>query len=83
MDLPEGLPNPNVFSLPDLIPSCNAYNSKDIEALFEFIDGFLTDDSPLLLFLPEFITIMDDVRAYVASNGFVLAKNWWAHTNKI
>ncbi len=52
--MPEGLPVPNVSSPPDLIPTWNAHNSKDIEALFEFADGFLTDDAPLLLFLPEF-----------------------------
>jgi hypothetical protein len=77
-DLPEGLPVPNVSSPPDLIPSWNAHNSKDIEALFEFADGFLTDDAPLLLFLPEFKTIRDDVRSYAASYGFALAKDWWA-----
>jgi hypothetical protein len=75
--LPEGLPVPNVSSPPDIIPSWNAHNSKDIEALFEFADGFLTDDAPLLLFLPEFKTIRDDVKAYAASYGFALAKDWW------
>ena len=76
--MPEGLPVPNVSSPPDLIPSWNAHNSKDIEALFEFADGFLTDDAPLLLFLPEFKIIRDDIRAYAASYGFALAKDWWA-----
>jgi hypothetical protein len=66
-----------VSSPPYIIPSWNAYNSKDIEALFEFADGFLTDDAPLLLFLPEFKTIRDDVRAYAASYGFALTKDWW------
>ena len=61
----------------DLIPSWNAHNSKDIEALFEFVDGFLTDDAPLLLFLPGFKTIRDNVRAYAALYGFTLAKDWW------
>jgi hypothetical protein len=77
VDLPDGLPVPNASSPPDIIPSWNAYNSKDIEALFEFADGFLTDDAPLLLFLPEFKTIRDDVRAYAASYGFALTKDWW------
>jgi hypothetical protein len=32
----------------------------------------------LLLFLLEFKTVRDDVRAYAASYGFALAKDWWA-----
>ena len=45
--------------------------------MFEFADGFFTDDAPLLLFLPEFKAIRDDVRAYAPSYGFALAKDWW------
>ena len=45
--------------------------------MFEFIDDFLTDDTPLLLFFPEFKTIRDDVKVYAASYGFALAKDWW------
>ena len=37
---------------------------------------FLTYDTPLCLFLPEFKTISDDVRAYAASYGFALANDW-------
>ena len=77
-DLLEGLHFSNVSSLPNLIPSWNAYNSKDIKTLFEFANGFLTDDAPLLLFLPEFKTVRDDVRAYATSYGFALTKDWWA-----
>ena len=40
-DLPEDLHVPNVSSHPDLIPSWNAHNSKDIEALFGFVHSFL------------------------------------------
>ena len=63
---------------PNLILSYNAHNSKDIEVLFEFADGFLKYDAPLLLFIAEFNTVRDDVRACVASCGFALAKDWWA-----
>ena len=76
MDLPEGLPVLYMFSPPDLIPSWNGHNLKDIETLFEFVDGFLTDDASLLLFFPEFKVIRDDIRAYAASYGFALAKDW-------
>ena len=78
MHLREDLHVPNVYSRPDILPSWNAHNSKNIEALFKFAHDFLTNDAPLLLLIPEFKTVMDDVRAYVASNGFALAKNWWA-----
>ena len=61
----------------NLIPFWNAHNSKDIEVLFEFADGIFTNDALLLLFLPEFKTVRDDVRAYAASYGFALSKDWW------
>ena len=77
-DLPEGLPVPNVSSPPNAIPYWNAHNTHDIEALFEFVDGYLTDDAPLVLFMPEFKTVRDDVRTYAATYGFALAKDWWA-----
>ena len=76
-DLPKGLFVPNVSSLPYLISSWNAHNSEDIEALFEFADGFLIDDAPLLLFLRVFKTVKDNVRIYAASYGIALAKDWW------
>ena len=76
--MPKGLHVPIVFSPPDLIPSWKVHNSKDIEVLFEFADGFLTNDVPLLVFLPEFKTIRNDVRVYVVSYRFALAKDWWA-----
>ena len=46
--------------------------------MFEFADGFFTDDAPLLLFFLEFKTVRDDVRAYAASYGFALANDLWA-----
>lgn len=45
---------------------------KDMEALFEFIDDFLVGDTPLLLFLPKFKIVKDDVTTYIASYGFSL-----------
>ena len=76
--MPEGLVVPNVFSPSNLISSWNAYNSKNIKTLFEFANGFFSNDASLLLFLLEFKTIRDDIRAYAASYGFALAKDWWA-----
>ena len=74
-----GLIVPNVFSPLDLIPSWNGHNLKNIEAMFAFADGILTDDTPLLLLsLPEFKIVRDDIRAYSASYGFALAKDWCA-----
>ena len=49
-----------------LIPSWNAHN------------WFLTNDVSLLLFLPEFKTVRDDVRAYGVLYIFALAMDWWA-----
>lgn len=51
-NLPIGLLVPHVSFPPNSNPSWNEHNLKNIEALFEFADGFLTDDVPLLLFLP-------------------------------
>ena len=53
-NLLEGLLIPSVSYPPNSIPSWNGYNPKDIEALFEFANGFLTDNAILLLFLPKF-----------------------------
>ena len=74
----EDLPVPNVSYPPNLISSWNAHNSKDPKTLFEFADGFFTYNASLLLFRLEFKTFNDDVRAYVASYGFVFVKDWWA-----
>ena len=46
--------------------------------MFEFADGFLRDDAPLLSFIPEFKIVGDDIRAHVASYEFTLANDWWA-----
>ena len=78
MDLPDGLHVRNVYSPPDLILLWNVRNSKAIEALFEFADGFLIDNTPLLLLLPEFKIFRDDVKAYATSYAFALANDWWA-----
>lgn len=76
-DLPEGLPVPNVSSPPHVIPAWNDHKRKNIEALFEFACAYLTDDGPLLLFVPEKKDVRDDVRTFAASYDFVLRKDWW------
>ena len=46
--------------------------------MFEFANGFLTNYASLLLFLPEFKIIRDDIGVYAASYAFTLANDWWA-----
>ena len=50
------------------------HTSKNIEALFEFSFAYLTDDSPLLLFVLEKKDVRVDVRTFAASYGFKLRK---------
>lgn len=76
-DLPEGLPVPGISFPPLAIPTWNVHNSKDVEALFEFASAYLTDDGPLLLFVPEKKDVRDDVRTFAASYDFILHKDWW------
>ena len=59
---------------PNLILSYNAHNSKDIEVLLEFANGFLKYDAPLLLFIAEFNTVRDDVRACVCFMWICIGK---------
>ena len=76
-NLPKAQPVSNVSCPPNLIPPWNEHNLKDIEALFEFTYGFLIDNAPLILFFPKFKKVRDNVRTYIASYGFSLAKNRW------
>ena len=51
-----------VFLVPNLafpsnsIRAWNAHHPKDKEVLYEFLDAYLTNDPPMLLFLPKFKT---------------------------
>lgn len=71
---------PNV-SPPTNIPSWNIHRSKKIEALFEFIFPYLTDDNLFILFFNR-KDLRDNVTTFVASYDFVLWKDWWGY-NKL
>ena len=53
-NLPKGLSTVDISSMPSTMFMWNAHNPTEVEALFKFVDGFLNDDVPLLLFLHEF-----------------------------
>lgn len=76
-DLSENLHVLNVSSYPNLIPSWNAYNSNNIEVLFEFAYGFFTDDTLFLLFLLVLKMVRNDIRTYAPSCAFALVNDWW------
>lgn len=52
--------------------STNVHKSKNIEEIFEFAFAYLTNDNPLLLFVPEKKNVRTNARTFVASYDFVL-----------
>lgn len=68
---------PNISFPPHAIPVWNVHKKKNIEALFEFVCAYLTNDGPLLLFVTKKENVRDDVRTFSASYDFVLQKDWW------
>jgi len=65
----------NVSSSPSSIHAWNAHNSAKIQALFEFAPAYLHEEVFILIFFPEVKHVREDVKTYVDTYEFIVAKD--------
>jgi len=77
VDMPEGLPYPDLFVPSSSIPKWNADNPLWLEAVFEFANGHLHDNGALIILYPLRAVTKANIMAYSTTYSFEKMKDWW------
>ena len=77
VDIPDGLPVPNVSESPSHVPAWNLLNEEEmIEPIFEFASEYVHDDGAILLFHPENGKVKEFTLERADTYGFRLLDSW-------
>jgi hypothetical protein len=76
MDLPEGLPVPDVSDPPSSVPDWNAIPPNFLEDAFEYASNHLHDDAAMLIFFADDIKVKREILGYLAGYNFMEYREW-------
>lgn len=76
LDLPEGLPVPEVSDPPSAVPDWNVIPPSFLEDAFEFASNHLHDDAVMLIFLPDDIKVKREILGYLVGYSFMEYREW-------
>ena len=76
LDLPEGLPVPEVSDPPSAVPDWNVIPPTFLEDAFEFASNHLHDDAAMLIFLADDIKVKREILGYLAGFNFMEYREW-------
>jgi hypothetical protein len=76
VDLPEGLPVPDISQPPSAIPDWNTIHPSFLENAFEFASNHLHDDAAMLIFFADDVKVKREILGYVAGYNFKEYREW-------
>jgi len=76
LDVPEGLPVPDVSDPPLAIPEWNAVPPSFLEDAFEFASNHLHDDAAMLIFFVDDIKVKREILGYLDGYNFKEYREW-------
>ena len=76
LDIPDGLPVPNVSRLPFVVPSWNTLRHGFLDHAFDFAAAHVQDRGAFLLFFPDSLELKAKLRGYMTAYNFVLFREW-------
>jgi hypothetical protein len=76
IDLPDGLPVPDVSIPPSAVPLWNAIPPSFLEDAFEYASNHLHDDAAMLMFFADDIKVKREILGYLAGYNFMEYREW-------
>jgi hypothetical protein len=76
LDLPDGLPVPDVSDPPSVVPQWNAIPPSFLEDAFEYASNNLHDDAAMLIFFADDIKVKREILGYLDGYSFMEYREW-------
>ena len=76
VDLPDGLPVPDVSDPPSVVPQWNAIPPSFLEDAFEYSSNHLHDDAAMLIFFADDIKVKREILGYLDGYNFMEYREW-------
>ena len=76
LDIPDGLPVPNVSRPPFIVPKWNFLRPGFLDHAFDFASVHVQDRGAVLLFFSDDLEMRAKLRGYMTAYNFVLFREW-------
>jgi hypothetical protein len=76
VDIPNGLPIPELSSPQSFVPKWNKRKKGFLEVLFDFANSHLHDKGAIILFFSDDLDVKADLKGLMSAYGFLTFKEW-------